>query len=184
MAASDNTAAASAALRRLGSEDEAVLMAALSYMGREPFRRLRRAVGRTSTPLPSDDEGGSGPAGASLSSSFCLDPADNQANQVTAPHGANVNNMDAVSVTDPGVGAMASPTASHATQEPVWPPASGGLTSLDVYLASTNLGDTAHVMDGCGRHYFVLSPYSCRLLRLQRCLYYRGGGYARHRRRA
>ena len=39
MAASDNTAAASAALRRLASEDEAVLMAALSYMGREPFRR-------------------------------------------------------------------------------------------------------------------------------------------------
>ena len=79
MAASDSVASAAAALRRLASEDEAVFVAALSYMGREPFRRLRRAVGRTVTPLPSDDEGGSGPAGASSNQSQALrlEPADN-----------------------------------------------------------------------------------------------------------
>ena len=48
---------------------------------------------------------------------------------MTAPEGANVNNLDAMSVT----------TASHATQL-------GGMTSLDAYLASTNLVDTAQVM--------------------------------------
>ena len=53
MAASDNMASAAAALRRLALEDEALLRAALSHMGREPFRRLRRAVGRTATPSPS-----------------------------------------------------------------------------------------------------------------------------------
>ena len=68
MAASDNYAAAAADLRRLAALDEATLRGALAYMGREPFRRLR-AVGRTPTPEPSDDEGGSGPAGAQASSS-------------------------------------------------------------------------------------------------------------------
>ena len=78
MAASDNIASAAAVLRRLASGDEATLRAALAYMGRTPFQRLRRAVGRTETPLPSDDEGGSGPAGAKGSSSpFRLDPAEN-----------------------------------------------------------------------------------------------------------
>ena len=143
MAASDNVASAAAALRRLASENEATLLAALSYMGREPFRRLRRAVGRTVTPLPSDDEGGSGPAKASSSHAFRLDPADNEANQVTAPFGANVNNIDTVSLADTFIGAMASPTASHATQEPVWPTTTGGTTALEAYLASMSQGDTA-----------------------------------------
>ena len=51
-----------------------------------------------------------------------------------------------MSLADTSIGAMASPTASHATQEPSWPSASGGMTSLDAYLASTNLVDTAKVM--------------------------------------
>ena len=119
MAASDNHAAAAADLRRLAALDEATLRGALAYMGREPFRRLRRAVGQTPTPLPSDDEGDSGPAGASLSTAFRLDPADSQANQMTAPYGANINNLDAVSSTYTFTGATASPTASHATQEPI-----------------------------------------------------------------
>ena len=66
MAASDNYAAAAADLRRLAALDEATLGGALAYMGREPFRRLRRAVGRTPTPEPSDDEGGSAPLGRKL----------------------------------------------------------------------------------------------------------------------
>ena len=86
MAASDNLAAAAADLRRLASQDEAFVKAALSQMGREPFQRLRRAVRRTETPSPSSDEGGSGLGGASTTSTaFRLDPADNVTNQVTAP---------------------------------------------------------------------------------------------------
>ena len=146
MAALDNHAAAAADLRRLAALDEATLRGALAYMGREPFRRLRQAVGQTPTPLPSDDEGDSGPAGASLSTAFRLDPADNQANQMTAPYGANINNLDAVSSTYTFTGATASPTASHATQEPIWPPAAGSMTSLDAFLASTKLIDTAQFM--------------------------------------
>ena len=115
-------------------------------MGREPFRRLRRAGGHTPTLELCDDEGGSGPAGASSSTAFRLDPADNEANQMTAPFGANINNLDAVSLADTSMGAMASPTASYATQEPVWPPAAGGMTSLDAYLAATHLVNTAQVM--------------------------------------
>ena len=72
MVASDNTSSAAAALRRLASLDEATIQGALSYMGREPFRRLCRAGGRTPTLEPSDDEGGSGPAGASSSTAFRL----------------------------------------------------------------------------------------------------------------
>ena len=146
MAASDNHAVAAADLRRLASANAADLEAALSYMGREPFRGLRRAVGRTTTPLPSDDEGGSGPAGASSSISFRLDPADNEANQMTAPFGANVNNIDTVSLADASVGAMASPTASHAIQEPVWPSTTGCTTALEAYLASISLVDTAQIV--------------------------------------
>ena len=93
MAASDNVDSAAAALRRLASGDEATLRAALSYMGRTPFQRLRRAVGCTETPEPSGDEGGSGPAGAASSSPYRLDPV-NVTNQVTAPAGANLNNLD------------------------------------------------------------------------------------------
>ena len=117
MAVFDNVATAAAALRRLASEDEAVLMAALSYMGREPFRRLRRAVGRTNTPLPSDDEGGSGPAGAQTSGfAYRLDPAENVTNQVTASPEANINNLDPALVADPFLAAVPSPTASMTTQ--------------------------------------------------------------------
>ena len=144
MAASDNIASAAAVLRRLASGDEATLRAALAYMGRTPFQRLRRAVGRTETPLPSDDEGGSGPAGAQGSSSpFRLDPAENVTNQVTASSEANVNNLDPALGTDSFLAAVSSPTTSMATQDPVWPPASGGLTSLESYLISTEAIDTA-----------------------------------------
>ena len=144
MAASDNTSSAAAALRRLASLDEATLQGALSCMGREPFRRLRRAVGHTETLLPSDDEGGSGPAGAQGSSSpFRLDPAENVTNQVTASSEANVNNLDPALGTDSFLAAVSSPTTSMATQDPVWPPASGGLTSLESYLISTEAIDTA-----------------------------------------
>ena len=123
MAASDNLAAAAADLRRLASLDEATLLGALSYMGREPFRRLRRAVGHTSTPEPSDGEGGSGPAGAQVASSpYRLDPAVNAENQVTAPSEANLNNLDPASSTYSFVAAVSSPAASMATQDPVWPP--------------------------------------------------------------
>ena len=90
MAASDNLAAAAADLRRLASLDEATLL----YMGRESFRRLRRAVGHTSTPEPSDGEGGSGPAGAQVAGSpYRLDPAVNAANQVTASSEANLKRI-------------------------------------------------------------------------------------------
>ena len=134
MAASDNYAAAAADLRRLAALDEATLRGALAYMGREPFRRLRRAVGCTPTPEPSDDEGGSGPAGAQASSSpYRLDPAVNAENQVTASSEANVNNLDPA-LGDSFLAAVSSPTASMATQDPVWPPASGGPTSLESYL--------------------------------------------------
>ena len=143
MAASDNITSAAAVLRRLASGDEATLRAALAYMGRTPFQRLRRAVGRTETPLPSDDEGGSGPAGAQGSSSpFRLDPAENVTNQVTASSEANVNNLDPALGTD-SLAAVSSPTTSMATQDPVWPPASGGLASLESYLISTEAIDTA-----------------------------------------
>ena len=136
MAASDNAAAAAADLRRLASINEADLEEALAYMGREPFRRLRRAVGRTATPLPSDDEGGSGPARAQGSSSpFRLDPAGNVANQVTASSEANVNNLDPALGTDSFLAAVSSPAASMATQDPVWPPSVGGTTALEDYLA-------------------------------------------------
>ena len=128
MAASDNTAAASADLRRLAAFNEADLQAALSGMGREPFRRLRRAVGRTATPSPSGDEGGSGPSGAVASSSpYHLDPAANVTNQVTAPSEANLNNLDPASNTYSFVAAV----ASMATQDPLWPPSLGGVTALD-----------------------------------------------------
>ena len=134
MAASDNYAAAAADLRRLAALDEATLRGALAYMGREPFRRLRRAVARTPTPEPSDDEGGSGPAGAQASSSpYRLDPAVNAENQVTASSEANVNNLDPA-LGDSFLAAVSSPAASMATQDPVWPPASGGPTSLESYL--------------------------------------------------
>ena len=120
MAASDNYAAAAADLRRLAALDEATLRGALAYMGREPFRRLRRAVGCTPTPEPSDDEGGSGPAGAQDSSSpYRLDPAVNAENQVTASSKANVNNLDPA-LGDSFLAAVSSPTASMATQDPVW----------------------------------------------------------------
>ena len=118
MAASDNTAAAAADLRRLAAMDEATLMGALSYMGREPFRRLRRAVGRTTTPEKSEDEGDIGPGGPGSSSAHRLDPADNVANQVTASPEANVNNLDSA---DAFLAAVSSPAASMATQDPVWP---------------------------------------------------------------
>ena len=131
---SDNYAAAATDLRRLAALDEATLRGALAYMGREPFRRLRRAVGCTPTPEPSDDEGGSGPAGAQASSSpYRLDPAVNAENQVTASWEANVNNLDPA-LGDSFLAAVSSPTASMATQDPVWPPASGGPTSLESYL--------------------------------------------------
>ena len=134
MAASDNAAAAAADLRRLASINEADLEEALAYMGRGPFRRLRRAVGRTATPSPSEDEGGSGPAGAQGSSSpYRLDPAVNAENQVTASSEANVNNLDPA-LGESFLAAVSSPTASMATQDPVWPPASGGPTSLESYL--------------------------------------------------
>ena len=127
MAASDNVATAAAALRRLAS----------------------KAVGRTATPSPSDDEGGSGPAGASNQRrAFRLDPADNVTNQVTAPEGANVNKLDAISVTGSMVGAAGSPTASQGTQEPIWPPAMGSMTSLESYLAATHMVDTARLISG------------------------------------
>ena len=64
---------------------------------------------------------------------------------MTAPFGANVNNIDTVSLADASVGAMASPTASHATQEPVWPSTTGGTTALEAYLASISLVDTAQI---------------------------------------
>ena len=144
MAASDNITSAAAVLRRLASGDEATLRAALAYMGRTPFQRLRRAVGRTETPLPSNDEGGSGPAGAQGSSSpFRLDPAENVTNQATASSEANANNLDPALGTDSFLAAVSSPTTSMATQDPVWPPASGGLTSLESYLISTEAIDTA-----------------------------------------
>ena len=104
MAASDNIAAAAADLRRLASLNEADLQSALAYMGREPFRRLRRAVGRTATPLPSDDEGGSGPGGALSSAS------------------QNVNNLDTASLADTFLGAMASPAASQLRWTCTWHP--------------------------------------------------------------
>ena len=75
------------------------------------------------TPSPSGDEGGSGPSGAVVSSSpYRLDPAANVTNQVTAPVEANWNNLDSASNTYSFV-AVSSPTASMATQDPVWPPA-------------------------------------------------------------
>ena len=114
MAASDNDSAA-AALRRLASGDEATLRAALAYMGRTPFQRLRQAVGRTETPEPSGDEGGSGPAGAASSSPYRLDPAANVTNQVTAPSGANLNNLDPATDAYSFVAAVSSPVASMAT---------------------------------------------------------------------
>ena len=135
MAASDNVASASAALRRLASGDEATLRAALAYMGRTPFQRLRRAVGRTETPEPSGDEGGSGPAGAVSSSPYRLDPAVNVTNHVTAPSEANLNNLDPATDAYSFVAAGSSPVASMATQDPLWPPSLGDTTSLDDYLA-------------------------------------------------
>ena len=136
MAASDNTAAASANLRRLAAFNEADLQAALTGMGREPFRRLRRAIGRTATPLPPGDEGGSGPSGAVVSSSpYRLDPAANVTNQVTAPVEANLNNLDPATEAYSFVAAVSSPVASMATQDPVWPPPPGDSTALDDYLA-------------------------------------------------
>ena len=126
---------------------------------RDPKHRPSKAFGitRHQTParhpshlpaldMSSDDEGGSGPSGASNpSSAFRLDPADNESNQVTAPFGANVNNIDTVSLADTFIGAMASPTASHATEEPVWPTTTGGTTALEAYLASMSLVDTAQI---------------------------------------
>ena len=109
----------------------------LSYMGREPFRRLRRAVGHTSTPEPSDGEGGSGPAGAQVASSpYRLDPAVNAANQVTA-------SSEATSSTYSFVAAVSSPAASMATQDPVWPPSVGGTTALEDYLAEQQPDEVA-----------------------------------------
>ena len=128
MAASDNAAAAAADLRRLASINEADLEEALAYMGRGPFRRLRRAVGRTATPSPSQNEGAQG-----SSSPYRLDPAVNAENQVTASSEANVNNLDPA-LGESFLAAVSSPTASMATQDPVWPPASGGPTSLESYL--------------------------------------------------
>ena len=136
MAASDNHAAAAADLRRLASLDEATLQGALSHMGRDPFRRLRRAVGRTGTPDQSDAEGGSGPSGAQVASDpYRLDPAVNAENQVTAPSGANLNNLDPANDTYAFLAAVSSPVASMATQDPLWPPSLGDTTALDDYLA-------------------------------------------------
>ena len=141
MAASDNHAAAAADLRRLASLDEATLLGALSHMGREPFRRLRRAVGRTGTPDPSDGEGGSGPSAPQVASDpYRLDPAVNAENQVTAPSGANLNNLDPATDAYSFVAAVSSPVASMATQEPLWPPSLGGTTALDDYLAEQSQG--------------------------------------------
>ena len=141
MAASDNVAAASADLRRLATLNEADLLEALSGMGREPFRRLRRAVGRTATPLPSGDEGGSGPSGAqTVSDPYRLDPAVNAENQVTAPSGANLNNLDPTTDTYAFLAAVSSPVASMPTQDPLWPPSLGDTTSLDDYLAEQSQG--------------------------------------------
>ena len=118
MAASDNHAAAAADLRRLASLDEATLQGALSHMGRDHFRRLRRAVGRTGTPDQSDAEGGSGPSGAQVASDpYRLDPAVNAENQVTAPSGANLNNLDPGNGTYAFLAAVSSPVASMATQD-------------------------------------------------------------------
>ena len=116
-------------------------MEALSEMGREPFRRLRRAVGRTATPSPSGDEGGSGPSGAqTVSDPYRLDPAVNAENQVTAPSGANLNNLDPATDTYAFLAAVSSPVASMATQDPLWPPSLGETTSLDDYLAEQSQG--------------------------------------------
>ena len=141
MAASDNYVAAAADLRRLAFLDEATLLGALSHMGREPFRRLRRAVGRTATPDASDGEGGSGPSGAQVASDpYRLDPAVNAENQVTAPSGANLNNLDPATDAYSFMAAVSSPVASMATQEPLWPPSLGGTTALDDYLAEQSQG--------------------------------------------
>ena len=140
MAASDSAASAASALRRFAAEGEDFCKLAFSQLGRRHQRTLKRACIHTETPPASGHEGGSGLAGASTTStSFRLDPADNSTNQVTASDGANINNLDVVSVTNPLIWTAASPTASLGTQDPIWRPSTGGLTSLDAYLMSTNL---------------------------------------------
>ena len=125
MAASDNLAAAAASdLRRLTAHDEAFCRAAFAQLGKGAFKCLRRAVQRTDTPPTSGDEGGSGPAGASTTSTFIhhLDPADNIANALTVPEGANINNLildtaqAEISISGPMFGAAPSPTTSLGTK--------------------------------------------------------------------
>ena len=147
------------------------MQAALSQMGREPFQRLCRAVRRTETPLASDDEGGNGPGGATSSMASRLDPADNVANQVTAPGEANINNLDVSFATDSFLAAVASPTSSQATQDPVWPPAASPRWSP---ICSP---PTSWKPPSRWRPYFLLGAYGHRDLYASHGAYYIGRGY-------
>ena len=145
MAASDNTASAAASVGSLTRTRPCKL--AFGQLGRR-HQTLKQACIYTETPPASGDEGGSSPAGASTASSaFRLDPTDNATNQVTASDGAKINNLEVMSVTNPMFRVAGSPTtASQGTQDPIWPPATGGLTSLESYLLATNVVDTARVV--------------------------------------